>query len=89
MRRKNEKKEVNSAYKSISDLDYIMGGSADEWEMIAEYNTKKYGLGHINVGVPRRFVNLIKFAKVPSDKQMKKAVEIRKLTYEEGFDFIE
>ena len=82
MRRKNEKKEVNSAYKSISDLDYIMGVSADEWEMIAEYNTKKYGLGHINVGVLRRCVNLIKFAKVPSDKQMKKAVEIRKLTYE-------
>ena len=54
---------------------------ADEWEMMAEYKTKKYDLGHINISAPRSCVDFIKFPKVPSDKEMKKAVEIRKLTY--------
>jgi hypothetical protein len=54
---------------------------ADEWEMMAEYKTKKYDLGHINISALRSCVNFIKFPKVPSDKEMKKAVEIRRLTY--------
>ena len=58
-----------------------MGESADEWEMMAEYKTKKYDLGHINISAPRSCVNSIEFPKVPSDKEMKKAVKIRMLPY--------
>ena len=54
---------------------------ADEWEMMAEYKTKKYDLGHINISAPRSCVNSIEFPKVPSDKEMKKAVKIRMLPY--------
>jgi hypothetical protein len=68
-------------WQSISDLDCIMGVLADEWEMMAEYKTKKYDLGHINISALRSCVNFIKFPKVPSDKEMKKALEIWRLTY--------
>jgi len=31
---------------------------------------------------------LLKFGKLPSDKQLKMAVEIRNRSYSEGFDFV-
>jgi hypothetical protein len=83
-----EKKKVNSVYKTVSDLDYIMKFPAEEWSLIAAFNEKKYGHGHGNVGIPLACVKLIRSGKVPSDKQMRKAVEIREKAYEEGFDFI-
>lgn len=85
--KKKEVKEVNVVYETVSDIEYILGVSAEEWELVAEFNTPKYGFGHMNVDIPRKCVSLIKQNKVPSDKQMKKAVEIREAAYRSGFDF--
>ena len=85
---KKENKKVTAAHNSISALEYIMAISAEEWDLIADYNTKKFGVGHINVGVPLTCVKLHKQGKVPSEKQMNKAVEIREKAYASGFDFV-
>jgi hypothetical protein len=84
---KQETKEVNSAYETVSDFDYIMARSSEEWMLISEFNVKKYGYGHANVAVPRACANLITSGKVPTDKQMRKASQILEKTYEEGFEF--
>jgi len=85
---KKENKKVTAAHNSISALEYIMAITAEEWDLIAHYNIKKFGMGHINVGVPLTCVKLHKQGKVPSEKQMNKAVEIREKAYASGFDFV-
>jgi len=42
----------------------------------------------MNAGIPLKCVALIQFGKVPSDKQMKMAVQLRETAYSEGFDFL-
>ena len=86
--KKKETVAINEASKSISDLDYVMKVSAKEWELIAEHYKKTYDFDHINVGIPNKCVSLLKFGKLPSDKQLKMAVEIRNRSYSEGFDFV-
>lgn len=83
-----KKKELKSAAKTINHLDYVMKISAKEWTLISEYFAKTFGPSHMNAGIPLKCAALIQFGKVPSDKQMKMAVQLRETAYSEGFDFL-
>ncbi len=86
--KKKEKKEITKASKSISALEHVMSLPVEEWELLAKYNAKKYGTEHINTGISNKCVELLKFGRMPSDRQLQKAIEIRKEAYTDGFDFI-
>jgi hypothetical protein len=83
-----ENKEVNKTSKAITDLDYIMEISVSEWRMINQFLAEKYSFGHKYEGITRAYVSLHTSGKVPSDKQMKLAKEIRDDAYSKGFDYI-
>lgn len=86
--KEEEKKAINNVSKSVSDYDSVMQVSVKEWELIADFNKDTYGLSHINVGVPNKCILLHRHGKLPSDKQLRLAVEIREKAYSEGFDFV-
>jgi hypothetical protein len=79
---------VKDASQSITGLEYIMAIPAQEWDLLAEHNSKIYPSNHMNVGIPRKCSELIKFGKVPSDKQMNLAKGIREAAYQDGFDYV-
>lgn len=83
-----EKRNVNEASKTITGLEYVMSIQAEEWDMLAEYNARTYPPAHRNVGIPRKCSELHRFGKVPSDKQLNMAKNIREAAYQDGFDFI-
>ncbi|NQZ28181.1 MAG: AIPR family protein [Colwellia sp.] len=82
-----ERQAVNETSKSISFLDSVMQITSKEWELISAFNIQTYPYTHMNVSVPNACVALILRGKMPSDKQLKLAVQIRDRAYEEGFDF--
>ena len=84
---KAKKKELKKTSKTISDLEYVMSVSAKEWSLISEFYSETYPPFHLNVEVPLKYVTLINYGKVPSDKQLKLAVKIREDAYSQGFDF--
>lgn len=85
---KDEKNKINEASKSISDLESVMNVSIDEWKAISEYYMKTYPHNHINVALPNKCVELIKYGNLPSDKQLKSAIQIREKAYTDSFDFV-
>jgi len=86
--KKNEDRALNKVAQSISDLDSVMLVTGKEWESIANFYMGSHGPDHINVGIPKSCVSLHRSGKLPSDKQLKKAVKIRENAYSEGFDFV-
>ena len=84
-----ESKGLNDASKTVTDFDAVMAVSKEEWTQIAAYNVNIYGSMHANVGIPNACVALHQFGKLPSEKQLKKAVDIRSAAYNSGFDFID
>lgn len=85
---KKETREINKVSKTITGLEYVLAISAQEWNLIAEYNAKTYPTTHKNVGIPRMCAELQRSGKMPSDKQLNNAKEIRVETYRDGFDYI-
>ncbi|MEH6639254.1 MAG: AIPR family protein [Porticoccaceae bacterium] len=85
---KKEKRSINEASKTITGLEYVMAIQTDEWDLIADYNSKIYPISHKNVGIPRKCSELHRFGKIPTDKQLNLAKDIREAAYLEGFDFI-
>jgi len=85
---KKETREINKVSKTITGLEYVLAISAQEWNLIAEYNAKTYPTTHKNVGIPRMCAELQRSGKMPSDKQLNNAKEIRVATYRDGFDYI-
>lgn len=83
-----KKKELKKASKTINYFEYVMGVTAKEWTLISEFYSLTYEPMHMNVGIPLQCVSLHQYGKVPSDKQLKMAVQIRDKAYIEGFDFI-
>lgn len=83
-----EKKETNEVSKIVNEFEYIMNVSIEEWVAISEFYSKDYDSKHMNVGIPLKCVALIKYGKVPSDKQLKMALQIRNKAYIDGFDYI-
>ena len=86
--RDEESKELNKVSKSISYFEQVMKISAKEWELIAKFNSEQYPPEHANVGIPKTCALFHTTGKVPSDKQLKLAIEIKDKAYEEGFEFI-
>jgi hypothetical protein len=84
-----ERKAVIEVSKSISLLDQVMNFTSKEWEFISAFNGQTYPYTHKNVSVPNSCVALINHGKLPTDRQLKMALEIRNKAYEEGFDFID
>lgn len=84
----NEKREKITVSKSISDLEAVLNISAREWESISAFNSETYPYFHKYVSIPNVCVSLIKHGKVPSDKQLKAAIQVREDAYQKGFDFI-
>ena len=86
--KEEEKKALNNVSKSMSDFDSVMQISDKEWELIAGHYIDAYGPNHINVGVPRKCVSLHRHGKLPTEKQLKQAIQIREKAYSDGFDFV-
>jgi len=86
--KEEENKALNKVSKSMSDFESVMQVSDKEWELIARYYTDTFGPEHINVGIPKACVSLHKHGKLPTDKQLKQAVQIREKAYSDGFDFV-
>jgi hypothetical protein len=86
--KKDENRALNNTSKSMSDFESVMQVSAKEWELIAGYFTNIFGPEHMNVGIPKACISLHRYGKVPSDKQLKQALQIRKKAYSDGFDFV-
>jgi len=84
-----ESKGLNDASKTVTGFDAVMAVSKEEWTLIAAHNVEIYGSMHANVGIPNACVALHQFGKLPSEKQLKKAVDIRSAAYSSGFDFID
>ena len=86
--RDKETKELNKASKSISYFEQVMSISSQEWELIAKFNSANYPPDHVSVGIPKACALFHTTGKVPSDKQLKLAIEIKDKAYEDGFEFI-
>ncbi|WP_394168225.1 AIPR family protein [Saccharospirillum alexandrii] len=83
-----ENRDIDEAGKSITVLEYVLSVSAEEWELVSEFNSGYYPNNDKRVGIPRKCVELHRFGKLPSDKQLSLAREIRETAYKEGFDFV-
>ena len=86
--RDEESSALNKVSKSISHMEQVMQTSAQEWELITKFNSEHYGPDNISVGIPKACVMLHKTGKMPSEKQLNLAIEIRNKAYEDGFEFI-
>lgn len=84
-----ERKDINVVSKSITGLDFVMQVSAEEWELIAEFNGAKFPQRHRNVGIPNKCAKLHRTGELLSDKQMEFAKKIRTAAYKAGFDFVD
>ncbi len=83
-----ERRDVNEAGQLIIGLEYVMAVTSEEWDLVAEHYANTYPPGHKNVGIPRKCANFLRGSKMPSDKQLNLAKEIRDSAYLDGFDFI-
>ena len=83
-----EKKEINKASMTLSGLEYVLSVPSQEWDYIAQYNSRTYPDEHKNVGIPRKCIDLHVSGKMLTDKQLNIAKEIRVSAYKEGFDYV-
>ncbi len=83
-----ERRDVNEAGQLIIGLEYVMAVTSEEWDLVAEHYANTYPPDHKNVGIPRKCANFLRGSKMPSDKQLNLAKEIRDSAYLDGFDFI-
>jgi hypothetical protein len=84
----NEKKELNRTSKSVSDYEYVMSISVKEWTEINRFLIELYSFEHKSVGITRAYIALFTVGKLPSDKQLKLAREIREDAYLKGFEYL-
>lgn len=85
---RGENREINQAGQAINGLEFVMSVSAEEWDLIAEFNGKTYPHSHVNVGIPRKCAELHRYGRMPTDRQMSLAREVRDSAYRNGFDFV-
>ena len=83
-----EQKETTKVSKAITYTAQVMKITEIEWSLLTEYNAKIYPRNHLNVGIPSKCAAFMKGGAMPSDKQLKLAIEIRKNAYSDGFDFL-
>lgn len=89
-KRKKETEEIGAAGEVIDIFDMVMHKtSKEEWEMLSKhYEDQGFPSDHPNVNIP--FIcSKIGEGKIPSEKQMSKALDIRKTAIqEENFTYI-
>jgi len=83
-----ENRHINETGRTITDLEEVMAISQQEWSAISNYFAPTHGYSHRNVNIPEKCVKLHISGAVPSVKQIKEALRIRKQAYEGGFNFI-
>jgi len=83
-----EKKAVTKVSKTISYIEQVMAITDREWSLLAEFNAATYPASHPNVGIPLKCASFLIGGTMPSDKQLKLAIEIRKNARSGGFDFL-
>lgn len=86
--RVKELQAVTDVSKTISFIEQVMQVSEVEWSLIGNHNATIYPPSHPNVGIPIKCASFLKGGTMPSDKQLKLAIEIRKNAYSDGFDFL-
>jgi hypothetical protein len=74
--------------KTISFTEQVLQVTETEWTLIAKYNASIYPPSHANVGIPIKCASFLKGGSMPSDRQLKLAIEIRKNAYSDGFGFL-
>lgn len=84
---KSSKKEINKVSKEVSDYEVVFSLGVLYWNSLADFNQKKYGIGDIRVGIPRKAAQMINGGRVISEKQIKAAIKIREQSESEGFVF--
>jgi len=88
--KKDEDKNVNEAGAQIEAQTEIMNISNREWEELTNYyRAQGYPEYHKNITLPTKCSRISISGELPSDKQSKEALSIRKTAYANGFDFIE
>ena len=65
-----------------------MAVPVEEWDLLAEFNEKRYPSKHMNVGIPRKCADFYRSGKPPSEKQLNLVKKIRDAAYSVGFDYI-
>tara|TARA_B110000114_G_scaffold170289_1_gene194964 strand:+ start:425 stop:2542 length:2118 start_codon:yes stop_codon:yes gene_type:complete len=83
-----ENRELGNVSKTVTYYESVMAVTLKEWELLADFYINTYGESHSNVQLPNLCVSLHRDGKLPSDKQLKKALQIRKQAYDEDFDFV-
>jgi len=66
----------------------VLGISVGEWREVNQFLAEKYTFEHRNVGITRTYVSLHTSGKIPSQKQLRLAKEIRDDAYSKGFDYV-
>jgi hypothetical protein len=80
----NKVSSVLSVFEQIGEIGQL------EWELISDYFlSKDYPATHQNVSIPRACIAIKTHGRIPSDKQLKLALAVRSLAYNEGFEFAE
>lgn len=74
--------------KTITFTEQVLQVTETEWALIAKYNASIYPPSHANVGIPIKCASFLKGGSMPTDRQLKLAIEIRKNAYSDGFDFL-
>ena len=87
--KKAEDININEAGSQIEAQTGIMDVKKEEWQAISSYfRTQGYPDYHKNIMIPTKCANMYLGGDLPTDKQSKEALNIRKLAYNGGFDFI-
>ncbi len=87
--KKEDDKNLNEAGSQIEAQTGVMDVKKEEWEAISGFFRKLgYPDYHKNISLPAKCANIYIGGSLPSDKQSKEALIIRKQAYNEGFDFI-
>lgn len=83
-----EAEAVNTAANLVSEVEGVMSVTAGEWDHISSHYARSFYPDHANVGLPKKCAQLIRGGSMPTDKQLKLALKIRKNAYSDGFDYI-
>ena len=87
--KKEDDKNFNDAGAQIDAQTGIIDVKKEEWLAISNfYEDQGYPHYHKNISLPTKCANIYLGGDLPSDKQSKEALNIRRRAYGEGFDFI-
>ncbi|MGQ4277610.1 AIPR family protein [Pseudidiomarina sp. E22-M8] len=83
-----ETKELKAAGHQIDDFEAISKITEGEWRKIIEfYISQGYPPFHKNVTLSEKCLGIRSGKTVPTDNEMKAALQIRKRAYDQGFDY--